>query len=636
MRNHIIFITKSLHHYAELKAFLTKEQLSYPIYYDPDVEECRSIAKRKVGEGVQAIITTGYLYDLFAEDLSIPIIPIYRDSFSFILCIMEALKKHDRVAILAADLASSTYLQAALDAQKVFPENVRVLSFPWPHNIQHAIQAALKENYHCAIAPSWSADILRQKGIEPFLVSLSERGVLEAIQHAHVLKNTYQERIKNEALISTVLDTTDEGLVALGQDGLILYINQLALRFLNQKRERVLGHHYKETALKTLNIESLLSTKQTIYGKVVPIQNTMVMCNIIPAVVESGSNMLVVTFKPVEQVQEAERKIRSTLLQKGNTARHTFQAIVGNSHYISEAIRIAMQYAKVDSTILITAPSGCGKEVFAQSIHNASPRQKKPFVVINCAALPESILESILFGYAPGAFTGARSEGKSGLFELAHGGTVFLDEVSEMPLSTQARFLRVLQEKEVLRIGSDRPISIDIRVIAATNKNIPGMITDGTFREDLFYRLSVLQLQIPPLSKRREDIPSLANYFLISRSKELNLPTPSITPRAMLALQNTSLPGNVRQLNNLLERAMILSSSGTIDLKEVELSLGVTAAPTTATNETLEAATSVSEADLIQRTLIMCHGNRTETAQKLGISTTTLWRKMKRLSIEPL
>lgn len=634
MQGDIIFITKSLHHYASIKALLAREELFFPVYYDPDVETCLRIAREKSAEGAQAIITTGYLYERFMEEMALPVIPIHRDSFSFTVSILDALKKYEKVAILTAESPTSTYTQAAIEAKSAFQDTVQIFRFPWPHNICQSVKSVRDENFHCAIAPSWAADMLRQEGIEPFFVSLSDRNVLEAIQQARFLQNVYQERLKNETLISTVLDATDDGLIAVDQDGLILYINQPALQILGIQSHIILKHHYKETDLRTLELDSLLHSSQTVYGKVVLIHNTMVMCNILPAIVQDGGSMLVITCKLVEQVQEAERKIRTRLLQRGNSAHHTFQNIIGNSPCISQTINIAKQYAKVDSTILITAPSGCGKEVFAQSIHNASHRQASPFVVINCAALPESILESVLFGYVPGAFTGARHEGKAGLFELAHGGTVFLDEVSEMPLSMQARFLRVLQEKEVMRIGSDRSISIDIRVIAATNKNMQEMLAAGTFREDLFYRLSVLLLQIPPLAERKEDIPSLAHYFLAGRSRELNIRPPSVSAQAMDALKAAEYPGNVRQLNNLLERAMVLSPAGEISLEVLELSLGNSDSPKIS-DASLKSARATSEADLIRKTLLDCSGNRTETAQKLGISTATLWRKMKRLGIMP-
>lgn len=634
MEEDIVFIVKSLHHYAFLKSLLVTENLSIPVFYDPDVEACFNIAAREKAHGTRAIITTGYLYEQFAAKFSLPIVPIHRDAFSFAVCILDALKKYDRVAILTADSPTSTYTKAAIEAQSAFSDKVRLYQFPWPHDIGQSLKTIQNEHYYCAIAPSWATDLLRQENIEPFFVSLSERNVLEAIKQARFLRNIYNERAKNEALITTVLNATDDGLIAINQDGFIMYINQSALEILDAKESTTLNHHYSETALKSLNLNSMLLSCKPICGIVAPILNTMVMCNFIPAIIQDGNSVFIITCKLVEKIQEAECKIRSKLLKHGNIAHHTFESIIGNSDHIQETINVAKQYAKVDSTILISAPSGCGKEVFAQSIHNSSHRNSKPFVVINCAALPESVLESELFGYAPGAFTGARHEGKAGLFELAHGGTVFMDEVSEMPLSMQARFLRVLQEKEVMRIGGDRAISIDIRFIAATNRNLQSMVTNGTFREDLFYRLGVLLLQIPPLSERKSDIPSLAHYFLANRSKELNMQMPLITSQALEILQSLDYPGNVRQLNNLLERAMVLSSSGEINISTLELCLGNTKLQSHSKEDcSLKAAKVNSELEQIQKVLQDCNGNRTQTAQQLGISTATLWRKMKRLGL---
>jgi len=289
-------------------------------------------------------------------------------------------------------------------------------------------------------------------------------------------------------------------------------------------------------------------------------------------------------------------------------------------------------------TILIYGQSGSGKEVFAQSIHNESSRRNKPFVVINCAALPESILESILFGYEAVTFTGAKAGGKAGLFELAHGGTVFLDEVSEMPLNTQSRFLRVLQEREVMRIGSDRPMPVDIRVIAATNKDIVKLTNLGDFREDLYFRLNVLKLDIPPLCKRKEDIEQLSKFFINYRSNELGITITQITNQAIAYLSSLDLPGNIRQLDNILERAIVLSSNGIIDQNliqsvcdpfEEKKESKVMANP----QQSYKAGISSFEKEAIEKALSSCNNNRKQTAEKLGISYPTLWRKMKLFEI---
>ena len=232
--------------------------------------------------------------------------------------------------------------------------------------------------------------------------------------------------------------------------------------------------------------------------------------------IKGYSHGAVATFQPIGAIQASEQKIRLTSHKRGLIAKNTLADIAGESDPIVQAKEQAKLYAQSDSTVIIVGETGTGKEIFAQAIHNASPRARGPFVAINCAALPENLLESELFGYEGGAFTGARKEGKPGLFELAHGGTIFLDEIGEMSLAVQARLLRILEEREVMRLGGDRVIPVDVRVIAATNKDLFHKVTQKSFRQDLFYRLCVLQLRLPPLRERLEDIPHLLERFFKS------------------------------------------------------------------------------------------------------------------------
>jgi transcriptional regulator with PAS, ATPase and Fis domain len=261
---------------------------------------------------------------------------------------------------------------------------------------------------------------------------------------------------------------------------------------------------------------------------------------------------------------------------------------------------------------------------------------------VNCAALPESLLESELFGYVEGAFTGARKGGKTGLFELAHGGTIFLDEISEMAPSLQARFLRVLQEKEVVKLGDDRIIPVDVRVIAATNRDLYKQVEKERFREDLFYRLCVLRLDIPPLRKRKEDLYELVNYFLNEKSNALNITTNGITPESMAKIVMYDWPGNVRQLENFIERCVVLSSNKEINIDVIDEALIGTPVYMNDEQKQAEAGNATEkngalkniENEMIKSILEETGGNKTLTAERLGISVTTLWRRLK--SIEEI
>jgi len=305
-----------------------------------------------------------------------------------------------------------------------------------------------------------------------------------------------------------------------------------------------------------------------------------------------------------------------------------------------QTIQIAKKYAQTESTIMICGESGCGKELMAQSIHNYSLRSKNPFVALNCAALPESLIESELFGYVEGAFTGAQKSGKAGLFELANSGTLFLDEISEISLSTQAKLLRAIEEKEIIRLGDSRPIPIDVRIISSSNQDLLQMVRDSRFRNDLYYRLNVLQVDIPPLRKRIHDIPLLySNLYSQLNSKNSRTKIPSLSPAALEMLQKYPWYGNVRELRNLVERINASCSSDPITANDLipllnnsfyETDSVPDPVPTPKRPHTLKE----EEALLILDALKQTGGNKAEAAVLLGMSKTTLWRRLKELGHE--
>jgi transcriptional regulator with PAS, ATPase and Fis domain len=323
-----------------------------------------------------------------------------------------------------------------------------------------------------------------------------------------------------------------------------------------------------------------------------------------------------------------EARVRRRIYATGHVANYTFQDILGNSPQIKNVIYAAKEFAVTQSAILILGETGSGKEVFAQSIHNYSNRRQGPFVAINCAALPAQILESELFGYVAGAFTGASQKGKPGLFEIAHEGTIFLDEIGEMDFLTQGKLLRVLQEKKVMRLGSDKVLPIDVRVIAATNKNLKSLVNQNKFRADLYYRLNVLQLKIPPLRERRADLENLVNVFL-----ETYLQPSSrhllFTPAALNALAQYPWPGNIRELKNIVERIAAVCKSHSIDAPFISQMLK----DEEDQEQSLSTFISNNELDEIKKALAEARGNRTQAAKILGISRSTLWRKLGQLGL---
>jgi transcriptional regulator with PAS, ATPase and Fis domain len=386
----------------------------------------------------------------------------------------------------------------------------------------------------------------------------------------------------------------------------------------------------------------VLSTETPENNKLEKINGELFVTSHIPIVNGDRAVGAVSTFRHVSNVIRAENEVRRSFA-KGLIAKYFLDDFIYSSPLIQEVIHKVKRFAASDSTVLITGETGTGKEILAHSIHNLSLRQKGPFVSINCAALPDQLLESELFGYEEGAFTGSKRGGKSGLFELAHGGSLFLDEISATPLSVQIRLLRVLQEKEVMRIGGDRLIPIDVRIIAAANRNLQEEVLAGRLREDLFFRLNVLNIYIPPLRERIEDLPLLVEALIRRLSAKYHSPTFSIASSYTRILMTYSWPGNVRQLENFLEKFLLLSENKFDPRVFQNLFHELTSAPDTPTPQTQKPSiySSASYADqekenqvqIIRRALENAQYSRTKAAQLLGISRTTLWRKIKELGL---
>ena len=323
-------------------------------------------------------------------------------------------------------------------------------------------------------------------------------------------------------------------------------------------------------------------------------------------------------------------------LQREIKDKYKFDGVVGNSPVMMRVLNILMELTNSESTVLITGESGTGKELIARAIHNNSRRSNKPFVVVNCGALPESLQESELFGHVIGSFTDAVKD-KKGIFLEAQGGTLFLDEIGETSLSSQVKLLRFLQNGEIRRVGDNKPIFLDVRIIVATNKDLDEATKGGTFRKDLFYRLNVIRIHLPPLRERKEDIHVLVNYFVNKYSNKLEKKLPEITADAMSLLMNYSWPGNVRELENVIERAVTLVMGDKIESSDLALhdSLETDNIDVMMENGGIRAALAQQERKTIIESLRRYAGNRKLAASNLGISTTTLWRKMKEYHIIP-
>jgi two-component system response regulator AtoC len=311
--------------------------------------------------------------------------------------------------------------------------------------------------------------------------------------------------------------------------------------------------------------------------------------------------------------------------------------MVGASPALDEARAMIRRAAATNSTVLILGETGTGKELAARAIHSLSPRTKHPFVRLNCGALPETLIESELFGYEKGAFTGAIAR-KPGRVELANGGTLFLDEVGELSLPSQVKLLRLLQEREFERLGGTETLKADVRVVAATHRSLPDMVKQGTFREDLLYRLNVIPITLPPVRARPGDVPVLVRHFFSTLAPASGRPAAWLTPEGMALLEQQSWPGNVRQLQNFIERLLVLAPTDEIGAADVQRELGradmgAATAPV-ATGESLDARRKDAEREAVEEALAKARGNRSLAARLLGVSRRTLYNKLEALGLE--
>ncbi len=451
----------------------------------------------------------------------------------------------------------------------------------------------------------------------------------------HVMDDNISRLISFDTLMS-IMNHVYNGIHIINRANRIVYINQQAADYLGLPLDRALGFDIRRIFPNSHLIRAMESGLiernhiSTFNGKKIIITR-------IPIESEGKIVAAAALFQNIDQMQENELTVRNRLIAKGHAATYSFAELLYQSDKMGELVDVAKAFATTSSSILIEGESGTGKELFAQSIHNASPRLGAPFVAVNCATLPESILESELFGYAEASFTGAQKGGRPGLFQQAHRGTIFLDEIGEMSLPVQVKLLRVLQEREVRPVGGDRVVPVDVRVICATNKSLLQEVEGGRFRLDLLYRLNVLNLMIPPLRERRGDIPLLARHMLDSISPGFCEQHDKVVEAVISRLSDYEFRGNVRELRNIMERLVLLllqnMFAGNPDLLiEQIIGNGFGSRPQRVP-DSLDDLLAQREKNSILKVLAETDGARPAAARLLGISEATLWRKLKKYKI---
>ena len=562
----------------------------------------------------------------------------------------------------------------------VFPEiSFQTYTSDDESKLESIVRRALKDGCD-AIVGGYSSSLLAKKfGVPSVIVNSGKDSVNAAIEDAKARYALYITEKGKSTEIANIMNYSFQGIISADNNGIITLANTNCYSILNFQGGSLLGHSVLEF-FPQLSLKLVTEGGKKILSDLIDRDNRKLTLNCVPVVLKSGITGCVLTFQDITQVQAEEERIRRKLHRSGFRARYRFTDILHTSRIMDDAIADAVEFSYSDSNVLINGETGTGKELFAQSIHNSGARRHQPFVAINCAALPEDLLESELFGYVEGAFTGASRSGKAGFFERAHKGTIFLDEIEDISPKLQSRLLRVLQEREIIRLGSDTVIPIDVRVITASNRDLKEEVKKGNFRRDLLYRLDVLELNLPPLRRRPEDIVLLLNHYISLRHTQKACLLQEISPEALDLLCAYEWPGNVRELRNFCERLSIMCRKETAviadvlhSLPELEEVLPAKKAlgPCTGTSDhvsgkpaavsdsrpdpaesspdsrgdgtaalTAPAGTKAEEPLIlydeqheILKALAKHRNSKKKAAAELGINPSTLWRKMKRYGL---
>ena len=424
------------------------------------------------------------------------------------------------------------------------------------------------------------------------------------------------------------LDAIDDGISACDKDGNVTYINSSACRLIEADKSKVIGENLNHPPFKDTILVQILKSKKpqmdfeyNLYYKGKP---SHLMNSAYPVFDDDGNIM-----GAIDIFSRIKRSYQIASNMAGHRAIYEFDDFIGSGPTLQNKINLAKEFSNINKNTLLEGESGTGKDLFSQSIHNFSDRKSGPFVAINCANYPIDLFDSELFGYDEGAFTGAKKGGKSGKFELADGGTLFLDEIGEMPMQMQAKLLRAIETKQVTRLGSNKTITTDVRIIAATNRDLESMIEKKQFREDLYYRLKILYLKIPPLRERKEDIKELCDHFIEKINPEMENPVSKISDEAMELIRAYDWPGNIRQLENILSIAMFMSGGGILEKPHlIQAGLECTQKKSREINKLED-----SSIEILQNALEENAYNIKQTSELLGISRNTIYRKMKKYGI---
>lgn len=615
--------------------------------YDDAVQ---GIAVLRQSMGVDAVVSAGSNGHFLREHLDLPVVLVKPAGFDLMQGLARAAGRSRRIALVTYGKLPPELLLF----NERFSLKLEIRAYDGEAQAEACVEELAGLGIDTVVAPGLVVDLARERGMDGILL-YSQGAVRDAMAAAiDIARVARQESARREKL-NIILGQLKDGVVAVDPEERIEAVNPAMEAFIGRPAEQLLGQRLSAVHGE-LSLAHTLRTGTPELEQVQQVNGRTSVVTRLPIMEQGRQTGAVLVCQDPAVIQRLDRSLRArSSRQPSRHAKYGLANLVGESEALRAVRRRAQSSARSSATVLVVGESGTGKELLAQGIHNASARQDQPFVAINCAAFPEALLESELFGYVEGAFTGSSRGGKIGLFEAAHTGTIFLDEIGEMPLSLQTRLLRVLQEREVLRIGSTVPTPVDLRVIAATHRDLARQVRDGVFRQDLYYRLNILVVRLPPLRERHGDLPLLAHHLaekIAGRLGDRRLADPTLLRAVVEAGRHYSWPGNIRELENLIERIMVFHEPASREhgitqeeLRDLapELFAGHAGSDDGCGNgeevgAMLDMGGTISveaaERENLRAVLRESGGNREAAARLLGVSRTTLWRRMRSLGVE--
>lgn len=587
-----------------------------------NLNEGLQLAKSAVSNGATIIISRGGTYQLLKKHLHTIVLELKLTIFDIAQSISEMLRPAEKIAIIGYD----NMIQAYKLLEILNHDRIKIVQLRDPDKVNQKIQECIDEGIQFFMGDAIVTEYCQKMGVNCWTIGSSRESVKMVIDDAQSVLEGQRKESEFNKRYTALMDSVHDGFIATDENDQIIACNKMAEQILKIDKKQVVG----KSIVKLSSLQDFLTiytANHAVNEELVKVRGKDIAVSHVPIKVQQVRKGSVLIFQEVAQLQKFENKIRKKVLGSGFSAKYQLSDIIYQSHGMTQCIKRAEKYGLYDAPVLIEGDTGVGKELFAQGIHNVGNRKNEPFVAVNCAALPETLIESELFGYDEGAFTGSRKGGRPGMFELAHNGTIFLDEISELPLLAQGRLLRVLQEQQIVRVGGTEMIPIDVRVICATNRRLVEEVEKGNFREDLLYRINILTLEIPSLNQRREEIPKLIEFYLATYRQKYGKPQLLFSPAAVQCLQEYDYQGNVRELEGIIERAVILSDDQQVN--EEDLLLKSSKVQIEAKVQALFTALPTLQ-ELEQGYIGFVEekfNTATEVSKVLGINRSTLYRK---------